>query len=390
MLVSMSIDAFVPAAPSLGTKEVLSRRKASIDDGLIISEAKSVSQALAELWECVASSPKEDVAVVFGECDALRSDKAWSAFFEHLECCKDVCDEFGSSTVAVPSVDGTDHRALVIRRVQGGDYREEEEDDDDDDWDLSPELAAKLAALSDDDDASPSSTWSAFVDDGADDDAIVSLSKRWVDAIVSGAGVCPFSVNAEKAGLPVGKVRYAACRAKTTEEVYASYWSEVDKIQCVDQKALSTTLMILTEKRWTENLEEFETLGTTLAQALETTDGLGFENDLQLVFFHPLHVFRDGRERTGADSAANFARRSPYPMINILRTSQVREAQKGLPTALVYAQNEATLDEIGSGLLDSMLKQRDWSPVDGKKVDRKAVEVLRLAQDLMKQAEQQQ
>lgn len=35
----------------------------------------------------------------------------------------------------------------------------------------------------------------------------------------------------------------------------------------------------------------------------------------------------------GSDSAANFARRSPWPMINILRTPQVM-SQKWMTTAL--------------------------------------------------------
>ncbi|MEC8291701.1 MAG: DUF1415 family protein, partial [Pseudomonadota bacterium] len=39
-----------------------------------------------------------------------------------------------------------------------------------------------------------------------------------------------------------------------------------------------------------------------------------------------------GGERGGEGAAANYARRSPWPMINILRTNQVRSAQKGIPT----------------------------------------------------------
>jgi hypothetical protein len=103
---------------------------------------------------------------------------------------------------------------------------------------------------------------------------------------------------------------------------------------------------------------------------------------LQLVFFHPDWTFRDGGERSGMGSAANYARRSPWPMINILRTSQVRAAQKGIPTGLVYQQNEKTLSKVGTKSLESMLRQRDWSPIEDLKVDRKDMEALRVAQDL--------
>lgn len=43
----------------------------------------------------------------------------------------------------------------------------------------------------------------------------------------------------------------------------------------------------------------------------------------QLVYFHPQWVFRDGADRMGETGAANYARRSNFPMINILRTNQV-------------------------------------------------------------------
>jgi len=69
-------------------------------------------------------------------------------------------------------------------------------------------------------------------------------------------------------------------------------------------------------------------------------------------------------------------------MINILRTSQVRAAQKGIPTGLVYQQNEKTLSRVGSKSLEKMLRLRDWSDIADLKVDRKDMEALRVAQDL--------
>jgi hypothetical protein len=101
-----------------------------------------------------------------------------------------------------------------------------------------------------------------------------------------------------------------------------------------------------------------------------------------LVFFHPDWTFRDGGERSGMGSAANYARRSPWPMINILRTTQVRAAQKGIPTGLVYQQNEKTLSKVGANSLEKMLRMRDWSEIEDLKVDRRDMEALRVAQDL--------
>jgi hypothetical protein len=69
-------------------------------------------------------------------------------------------------------------------------------------------------------------------------------------------------------------------------------------------------------------------------------------------------------------------------MINILRTSQVRTAQKGIPTGLVYQQNEKTLSKVGTKTLEKMLRLRDWTEIAEVKVDRKDMEALRVAQDL--------
>jgi hypothetical protein len=80
---------------------------------------------------------------------------------------------------------------------------------------------------------------------------------------------------------------------------------------------------------------------------------LGLEDALQLVFFHPQYVFRDGQPRTEHQhSAPNYARRSPWPMVNLLRTPQVRTAQRGVPTGQVYKQNEETLNGIGADALE--------------------------------------
>lgn len=69
-------------------------------------------------------------------------------------------------------------------------------------------------------------------------------------------------------------------------------------------------------------------------------------------------------------------------MINILRTAQVRTAQKGIPTGLVYKQNEKTLNKVGTKTLEKMLRLRDWGEIADVKVDRKDMEALRVAQDL--------
>ena len=63
----------------------------------------------------------------------------------------------------------------------------------------------------------------------------------------------------------------------------------------------------------------------------------------------------DGNKNPAETSCLNYARRSPWPMINILRSNQVKAAQKGIPTGLVYQQNDERLSKVGSEVLQVML-----------------------------------
>jgi hypothetical protein len=132
----------------------------------------------------------------------------------------------------------------------------------------------------------------------------------------------------------MGKVYYTVDRCAGIEEMYLSYWKEVVRVEQTNEKQLSTTLLICPEFCM-DNIEMFESFTNTLTQPLAA---LGVDDLIQLVFFHPLWTFRDGGARFGDGAAANYARRSPWPMINILRTNQVRTAQRGIPTGLVYTQ----------------------------------------------------
>ena len=73
-----------------------------------------------------------------------------------------------------------------------------------------------------------------------------------------------------------------------------------------------------------------------------------------------------GTGEGGEGEAANFARRSPYPMINLLRTPQVRDAQKGIPTGAVYDVNERNMATVGTETLREMLQARDWTGLEGR------------------------
>ena len=80
------------------------------------------------------------------------------------------------------------------------------------------------------------------------------------------------------------------------------FWKEVQWLE--DHPRHATSLLLMTNPYWASNFDAFEQFGDALTQALQSAteskvEGLGFEGQIQLVFFHPQYVFRDGGERAG-------------------------------------------------------------------------------------------
>ena len=308
----------------------------------------------------------------------------------HLDACKDVCDYFGISTTLQPFVKDGKIYGFTVKSFRNPDKDPNNLefeydpfwDDNEDDWNYEG-----IDELIEQDELEAANNQSAVVNKVVkypeivnkipdDDEEIIQISKDWVKKICSDMGICPFTSGATLAGIPLGPVYYTADRSTSMEDMYAAYWEEVVRVENQPEHDLSTTLLVAPEFCF-DNVEIFESFSNTLTQPLSA---LGIEDIIQLVFFHPHWVFRDGGERGGEGGAANYARRSPWPMINILRTNQVRAAQRGIPTGLVYKQNENTLSDIGVEKLETLLRRRDWGEIDVK-VDRRKMEALRVAQD---------
>jgi hypothetical protein len=323
--------------------------------------------------------------------EEFKKPKYLNLLFAHLDACKDVCDHFGITTTLIPykrkgrivgftvqSFRNPDRTKSSLSSSSSSDDDENGSDiefDYDPFWDDGTDFAALYDGI-DDDDMVPD-PYPAIENKIPDhDETIIDITKSWVSSVMSDMGVCPFTQGAEKAGLPLGDVYYAVDRSSGFEEMYERYWKEVTRIEQNPERDISTILLI-TPEFCMDNLELFESFTNTLTQPLTA---LGIEDLIQLVFFHPVWSFRDGDARSSASGqAANYARRSPWPMINLLRTSQVRTAQKGIPTGLVYKQNEKT--QVGVDKLETMLRLRDWTDTAEYKVNRREIDALKIAQD---------
>jgi hypothetical protein len=313
--------------------------------------------------------------------DKLNTPRFLNILLGHLDACKDVCDHFGITTALVPYKNKAKIVGFTVKSHRNPDKNQDDfEFAYDPFWDDGTDFDALYAGIDDELEAEAKKKLNLpEIEDKipADDDKIINITKVWVSKLMSDMGICPFTQGAELAGLPMGPVFYTVDRATSMEDMYARYWKEVVRIEQQSEKDISTTLLIAPEF-YIDNVELFESFSNTLTQPLTA---LGVEDLLQLVFFHPQWSFRDGGARAGGGQAANYARRSPWPMINILRTKQVRAAQKGIPTGLVYKQNEKTLGAVGSHQLETMLRLRNWDDIKDIKVNRKEMEALRVAKE---------
>ncbi|KAG8465499.1 hypothetical protein KFE25_002806 [Diacronema lutheri] len=322
-----------------------------------LSSATTLAAALSDFWAQVcttADSPFAERALVFPllEADA----RAFARLMAHINSCSEVCETLGSSVFVAPRHPGgtngneppAPYPMLLLKTLKGSGDEPSDEDDEDD-------MPGYYDELWPDDKESIAER--AICNPPAQEAVVLQITRKWVEAVICHMGVCPFSHSADRAGLPQGGVSYPITRAKTADEVYLEFWHQVTLLDTTDERQLSTVLLI-TPDFMLRSAAGFDQFADTLTEALCL---LGVEARQQLVFFHPEFTFRDGKDRAGADGTANYARRSPWPMINLLRTPQVRAAQKGLPTGSVYEVNERNMASVGLDTLDWMLRAQDWS-----------------------------
>lgn len=211
--------------------------------------------------------------------------------------------------------------------------------------------------------------------ESVDGGEVLSVSRQWVKRMIAGFGVCPFTIDEDRAGIPRGDILYALSDAVTHEQAFRDFWLQTADFLSKENAEASTVLLIYPQPQLFADVKEFENFCECLDQAL-LPYVLNFEEPLQLVYFHPEYefvdkdgqvyfIFDDDGQVVGLSSdfvnPVSYARRSPWPMINLLRTPQVKAVQKGVPEGKVFTRNANLLGEVGSPRLQEMLERRDWS-----------------------------
>ena len=204
----------------------------------------------------------------------------------------------------------------------------------------------------------------------------LKVTKSWVKGIISKQGekICPYTNDENFAGIGknLGKIRYHISNANNLYDAHKDYWDEVTKIVETNPNEISTTLLIYKDNLF-NNVDEFEIFSEELDDEIKTRN---IESMINNVYFHPDFNFRDkdGQNVLIFDEEGNiigdtstivqpssFARRSPYPIVNILRSQMVQEAQKYVKEGQIFKQNVDKLQLIGTVKLQNMLDTRNWN-----------------------------
>ena len=211
----------------------------------------------------INSIVQDSATVLFpGMEQKLSNPKFLNKLMGHFDACKDVCDNFGVTTILVPHALAEQRKRILGFTVKSyrnpfasGAYSGSADAsdmkfapdpfwDDDEEWDFSgvDEVddynAFGDVVMPEIEDLSPK-----------DDAVVVDISKKWVKKMMSDLALCPFTQSAEKSGIPLGPVHYQVDRVITMEDAYAAYWAEVCRIENVGQDEISTTLQILWQQR---------------------------------------------------------------------------------------------------------------------------------------------
>lgn len=343
------------------------RVASGIEQPPVDGKLMALTKFLVSFWKTMSSPDDGAVSKTMTLADYNMTRNDVKGFLNHFQTCRDYAAD-DAFVMATKDKDGND--ALLLNKVN---FPLAVEPEDDEEWGLFEQSEEYLGKMED-------ASGLSFPEE-LDDGIVLQDTKEWVRKVMADFGVCPFTINSDKAGIPSGGVRYTVSRAKSAEEAFLVFWEDVEALLSVPEREMSTVLTIYPELDMFGDYEFFEEFCNCLGDALSAAT-MGMERELQLVFFHPKFVFRDGQARSGEDKgAANFARRGPWPMVNILRTPQVRVAQKGIPTGQVYIQNEDRLNQVGTGVLEMMLYDRDWEGLPShahkaKKTREKAERIL--------------
>lgn len=169
-------------------------------------------------------------------------------------------------------------------------------------------------------------------------DPVRDITLRWVERAVVGLSLCPFA----EAPLRAGQITVATSAATDEQGLLADVDSQCAWLLAQKQEDVATVLLAAPSLR-TPFIDFQEGIG-----ALEDEDAFeqafpAFADKIMVVTFHPEHAWAG----LSSDDPLNYEKRSPFVIVNLLRTNMVDAAIATGRTADIGARNEARLRREG-------------------------------------------
>lgn len=171
---------------------------------------------------------------------------------------------------------------------------------------------------------------------------VVNTTRRWLDQMVVGLNLCPFS----SAVINRNQVHYAVCDATTDEELRQFYLTELQRLLETNEHDIATSLLMFP---W--GLDDFGDYLDVLDWFQQLLEDADLTEHVQLASFHPQYQF-DG---VAADDLSHFTNRAPYPTIHLLRQDQMTKILAHVQDPeKIYLDNIETLDKLGRRKVEAL------------------------------------
>ena len=173
-----------------------------VDEKLLV-----MTKFLVEFWQTMASADdSESTSKLMTLEDYGINRQDVRGFLQHFQTCRD-CSAEDAFVMATKDKEGKD--ALSLNMVN---FPQVVEDEDAEEWGQFDQSDEYLGSLAD--------TPQPPFPEEMNDEIVLRDTKEWVRTVMADFGVCPFTIDANRAGIPMGGVRYTVSRARTTEEAF--------------------------------------------------------------------------------------------------------------------------------------------------------------------------
>lgn len=164
---------------------------------------------------------------------------------------------------------------------------------------------------------------------------VVERTRRWLEQMVVGLNLCPFSSSV----IARDQVYFAVCDATTDARLKQFYVTELQRLLGANEKDVATSLLM-----FTQGLEEFDDYLDLLDWFQQLLEEAELTEHVQLASFHPQYQF----EGVAADDLSHFTNRAPFPTIHLLRQDQMTNVLAHVSDPeRIYKDNIKTLTKLG-------------------------------------------